>query len=292
MISLRNPARTREENDRLAQGLAGSAVLHALLFGLWFTAGPPPATPTLDALTVYPTAMVVTEIELTAGQLAFSDIEGPPESAPGGADSEGGPAGEAPPSESPEPDRPTPTPAAPVRAERADLRPEGRPVPARIPPRERVARPSAAPTPGRAQTAPRPTGPSRPVETPGTGVEAGTGQSAGPGTGRQSGGGDGDGAGAGSGAGSGGTGAREVGFALGNRSYDCPTPDFEGIPGNVTLTITFRPDGGYVSATGRGDATLVRAARAVVSRCRAQRLPAGASQVNQSTQATFRFVAG
>ncbi|HEX8386003.1 MAG TPA: hypothetical protein VF576_07460, partial [Rubricoccaceae bacterium] len=165
--------------------------------------------------------------------------------------------------------------------------PEGLVTPARVPPRP--PRPSTAPTPGRVRTAPRPTGPNRPVETPGTGTQNGTGQGVGTGTGRQDGGGSGDGAGSGQGSGSGGDGVREVGFAFGNRSYDCPTPAFEGVPGEVTFTVTFRPDGGYVSATGRGDATLVRAARAVVSRCRAQRLPANARQVNQSTQATFAF---
>ena len=290
MISLRNPARTRAENERLAKGLGASSLLHAAAFLVWISAGPPP-TPHLEALREYPPTLTLTEIELTAGDLAFSDVPGPPESAAGGAESEGGPAGEPPPSEAPEPERVAPPATAPARSERPDVRPEGRPVPARVPPRERPARPSTAPTPGRARIAPRPTGPDRPVETPGTGTQNGTGQGAGTGDGRQGGGGTGDGAGSGTGSGSGGTGEREVGFALGNRSYDCPTPAFEGVPGQVTLTVTFRPDGGYVSATGRGDATLVRAARAVVSRCRAQPLPTAARRVNQSTQATFRFVA-
>ncbi|HEX8384674.1 MAG TPA: hypothetical protein VF576_00740, partial [Rubricoccaceae bacterium] len=74
MISLRNPARSRAENERLATGLGVSAVVHTAAFLLWFSAGPPPA-PTLDDVDVYPETMVLTEFELTAGQLAFSDVE-------------------------------------------------------------------------------------------------------------------------------------------------------------------------------------------------------------------------
>ncbi len=290
MVSLRNPARTREDSERLARGLGGASVVHVLLFLLWFTA-PLPETPKIDALQTYTTPMQQVDVELTAAEPAFSDIPGPAQAAEGGADSEGGPAGEEPPSEAPAPERVTPPATAPVRAERPDVRREGRPTPAPVEtPRERP-RPSAAPTRGRAQPAPAPTGRNRPVERQGTGTEAGTGQGVGTGSGRGDGGGTGSGAGSGTGSGSGGTAPAEVGFAFGNRSYDCPTPPFGGIPGEVTLTVTFRPDGSYVAATGRGNAELVRAARTVVSRCRARPLPSNAAQQNQSTTATFRFVA-
>ena len=291
MISLRNPARTRQENDRLARGLAGSAVLHVVAFLVWFSAAPRAPVAPLDRITVYPEVMEMTEVRLTNAAPAFSSEDGPAQAAAGGASSEGGPAGDPPPSESPEPDRPTPPAMAPTRSERPDVRPEGRPTPAPVPRRE-PTRPSTSPTPGRTAPAPRPTGANRPVERQGTGTQNGTGQGVGTGEGRGNGGGTGTGAGSGTGSGSDGTGTREVGFALGNRSFDCPTPTFGGIPGQVTLTLTFRPDGGFVSASGRGNAELVRAAREVTSRCRAERLPTGARQVNQSTSATFRFVAG
>ena len=291
MISLRNPARTRQDNERLARGLGGSAAVHVLFFLFWIAA-PAPATPKLDALRTYPLAMTAVEVPLTDAAPAFSDIPGPAQAAAGGADSEGGPAGEAPPSEAPVPERVTPPATAPVRAPRPDVRREGRPVPAPVPPARERPRPSAAPTRGRAQPAPAATGANRPVERQGTGTQAGTGQGVGAGAGRGDGGGSGSGAGSGEGSGSGGTAAVEVGFALGNRTYDCPTPPFDGVPGQVTLTVTFSPDGRYISSRPRGgNADLVRAASSVVSRCRAQRLPAGAAQTSQSTQATFRFVA-
>jgi hypothetical protein len=74
------------------------------------------------------------------------------------------------------------------------------------------------------------------------------------------------------------------------RQFDCPVPAFGGIVGQVTLTVTFAPDGKFVTASGRGgNPDLVRAARAVVSRCRAEPLPSDARQANQSAQATFVF---
>ncbi|HEX8298038.1 MAG TPA: hypothetical protein VF594_02665, partial [Rubricoccaceae bacterium] len=212
MISLRNPARTRQDNERLARGLGGSAAVHLLFFLVWF-ASPTPATPKLDALRTYPPALTMVEIQLSNAEPAFSDIPGPAQAAEGGADSEGGPAGEEPPSEDPVPERVTPPAMARERADRPDVRPEGRPVPARVPPRETPRR-SAAPTPGRAQPAPRPTGANRPVAQQGTGTQAGTGQGVGTGSGRGDGGGSGTGAGSGTGSGSGGTAAVEVGFAL------------------------------------------------------------------------------
>lgn len=292
MISLRNPARTRQERDRLARGLAGSAAIHVTAFLVWLAAGPPAPVAPLGEIQIYPDAVELVDVEMTASEPAFSNVAGPAEAAAGGADSEGGPAGDLPPSIAPEPERPTPPALAPVRSERPNVRPAGRPTPAPVERRD-PPRPSTAPTPGRTATAPRPTGPTRPVERPGTGTQAGTGQGTGPGEGRADGGGTGSGAGAGAGAGSDGTGTREVGFALGNRTYDCPTPAFGGTPGEVTLTLTFRPDGGFVSSSGSGgNPALVRVARAVVNRCRAQPLPARARQVNQTTAATFRFVAG
>lgn len=291
MISLRNPARTRQEHERLARALAGSAAIHVVAFLVWLSAGTPRVAP-LAPIQVYPDAVELVSVEMTASEPAFSNVAGPAEAAAGGADSEGGPAGELPPSDAPEPERPTPPATAPLRSPRPDVRPAGRPTPAPVERRE-PSRRSTAPTPGRTATAPRPTGPTRPVERPGTGTQAGTGQGTGAGDGRSNGGGTGTGAGSGSGAGSGGTGTREVGFALGNRTYDCPTPAFGGTPGEVTLTLTFRPDGGFVSSVPNGgNPALVRVARAVVNRCRAQPLPQGARQVNQTTAATFRFVAG
>ncbi len=293
MISLRNPARTRQDNDRLARGLGGSAAIHVALFLLWFSTGPSRPTPKMDALRTYPTEVLeLTDIQIMDAAPAFSDIPGPPQAAAGGASSEGGPAGEEPPSEKPVPERVTPPATARTRAERPDVTREGIPTPARVP-ETPPARRSEAPTPGRAQPAPRPTGANRPVAQQGTGTESGTGQGVGTGSGRGNGGGSGTGAGSGTGSGSDGTGTREVGFALGNRTFNCTPPPFEGVPGDVTLTVTFRPDGGFVSASGRGgNADLVRSARSAARGCRAQPLPRNAAQTNQSTQATFRFVAG
>ena len=292
MISLRNPARTRQDNTRLARGLSGSAAIHVALFLLWFSAAPTRPTPKLDALRTYPTDVLeMTEVQIMDAPPAFSDVPGPPQAAAGGAASEGGPAGEEPPSENPVPERVTPPATARVRAPRPDVTREGRPTPARVPDTP-PARRSEAPTRGRSQPAPRPTGANRPVAQQGTGTEAGTGQGVGTGAGRGNGGGDGSGAGAGTGSGSDGTGTREVGFALGNRTYDCPTPSFEGIPGSVTLTVTFSPTGAFVAASGRGNADLLRSAKGAARSCRAQPLPRNASQTNQTTTATFRFVAG
>lgn len=293
MIYLRNPARARQDNSRLAKGLAGSSVIHALLFALWATAPEPTAAP-LDAIEVYRDSLLtMVDVQLTNAEPAFSGIDGPAQAAAGGASSEGGPAGEPPPSDTPDPARRTPPATAPVRSERPDVRPEGRPRPAPIQQEPERARPSTSPARGRTATAPRPTGANRPVERQGTGTESGTGQGTGSGSGRADGGGSGSGAGSGTGSGSDGSGEREVGFAFGNRVWDCPTPVFEGVPGEVTLSLTFRPDGGFVSASGRGgNSQLVRAARDAAGRCRAQALPGNARQVNQTTQATFRFVAG
>ena len=88
-------------------------------------------------------------------------------------------------------------------------------------------------------------------------------------------------------------GPAEVGFQFGNRSYTCPTPPFGGIQGQVVYAITFRPNGSYAAArvSGSRNAALQSQVEGLLSRCRAEPLPSNALQVNQTTNATFRFSA-
>ena len=197
---------------------------------------------------------------------------GPPEAAEAGADSDA--------QEQPEPERPTPP--APTRARV----PERTPTPPRN--AERIprpvqsddARPARPNPPSRAtQPEPRPTPPTQPQPTTGTGSSRGDSPTSG----------TNDGAGSGSG----GDAAVEVGFQFGNRTYNCPSVPFEGVTGQVVHRITFAPNGRYVAdrpVTRNGP--LNDAVQRVISRCRAEPLPSGATQVNQTTQATFRFTAG
>lgn len=198
-------------------------------------------------------------------------ITGPPEQAPAGSPSDA--------RQQVEPERPTPP--APTRARV----PERAPTPPReTPPIPRPVQSDNAPParpnpPSRAtEPEPRPTPPTQPRPTQGTGT------SEGPGTTTGDNGGDG--------AGSGGDAPVEVGFQFGNRTFDCPSAPFGGVEGEVVHRITFAPNGRYVADIPiTRNSVLNDAVRRVISRCRAQRLPAEAAQLNQTTRATFRFIA-
>ena len=198
-------------------------------------------------------------------------ITGPPERAQAGQASDA--------RQQLEPERPTPPAPTPVRV------PERAPSPTRtenpLPrpvrtPDARPARPnpsSRATTPERAPTAPQQTQP-----TQGGGSSRGEGAR--------------DGDGGGPGAGSGGDAPAEVGFQFGNRTFDCPSAPFGGVEGQVDHRVTFDPRGRYVADRPvTRNAALNDSVRRVISRCRAQPLPPQATQVNQTTVATFRFVA-
>ena len=102
-----------------------------------------------------------------------------------------------------------------------------------------------------------------------------------------------DGQGAGPGDGSGGDAPAEVGFQFGNRDFSCGQPAFPGVEGTIQYTLTFAPDGRYVSGRPRSrNATFQNAVEAILRTCRAAPLPPQAAQVPQTTTATFRFVTG
>ena len=90
------------------------------------------------------------------------------------------------------------------------------------------ARPGPARPPGPPSRSPRPTAPTQPTPTQGTGTSQGDS----PTTGSAS----------GAGSGSGGDAAVEVGFQFGTRSFDCPTPPFGGVVGEVVHPGHVRPE--------------------------------------------------
>ena len=199
-------------------------------------------------------------------------MTGPPERAEAGSSSES--------MTQPEPERPTPP--APTRArvpERTPTPPRAEP-PLPRPVQSETARPARPNPPSRAtRPDPAPTAPTQPRPTTGTGTSQGASPTAG--------------SAEGSGNGSGGDAPAEVGFQFGNRSYTCPTPPFGGIQGQVVYAITFRPNGSYAAArvSGSRNAALQSQVEGLLSRCRAEPLPSNALQVNQTTNATFRFSA-
>lgn len=90
-----------------------------------------------------------------------------------------------------------------------------------------------------------------------------------------------------------GPGSSSVSIAgLGSRGASCPRPAYPGVSGTATYTVTFAPDGRYVSSRPLlrgGDARIDQAVRSVVSGCRTQALPAWAPQENWEGRVTFRF---
>lgn len=198
-------------------------------------------------------------------------VTGPPEQAEAGAPSDA--------RQQLEPERPTPP--APTRARIPD-RPstpprESRPIPRPV---QSDNAPPARPNPPSRATEPErnPTPPTQPRPTQGTGTSQGEGQTTGDATG--------------TGTGSGGDAPVEVGFQFGNRTFDCPSAPFAGVEGQVDHRVTFAPNGRYVADRPvTRNSVLNDAVRSVISRCRAQPLPREAAQVNQTTVATFRFVA-
>ncbi|WP_412063155.1 hypothetical protein [Rubrivirga sp. IMCC45206] len=197
------------------------------------------------------------------------EIVGEPEAAEAGAPSRA--------MEQPEEERPTPPAPSPARIpERQPTPPKpDRPLPR---PAQADDAPAARPNPPSRATRPEPD--PRAARQPEPSTSAGTSE----GTSRSA------GADTGAGRGSGGDAPAEVGFQFGNRTYDCPTPPFSGVEGEVTYRVTFAPNGRYVAdrpVTRNG--ALDASVRSVISRCRAEALPSNALQVNQTTQATFRF---
>ncbi|GAB5535382.1 MAG: hypothetical protein Rubg2KO_16310 [Rubricoccaceae bacterium] len=194
---------------------------------------------------------------------------GPPQRAEAGAP--------ATPRQSLEPPRPAPPAATPVqpppRTRQTPPRPNPLPRPANDP-NASPARPN--PPSNTRQPEPDPT-PRQQVEpTQGNGATQGDSPTSGTNDGPAS--------------GSGGDAPAEVGFQFGNRSFTCPSPAFPGVEGTITFSVTFAPNGRYVTSRPRSrNATFTSAVQRVISGCRAQPLPPNATQTNQSTVATFNF---
>lgn len=255
------------DDDRTGLGVSLGA--HALIILLLAFAARTP-TETLDP--DFPPKLVEVEmLFLEPPAPTVPVVQGPPESAPAAAPSD--------PMQSVEPERPAPPARSPVRIpeQRVETPRPPRPNPLPRPVQQPDARPARPNPPSRA-TRPEPAPTPRQQTAPTTGAGATQGSSNAPG------------ATEGAGTGSGGDAPAEVGFQFGNRSFDCPSPGFDGIPGSVVMQVTFRPNGSYVTARASGgNPELVRAVQRVVSGCRAQPLPREARQVNQSTSATFVF---
>ena len=84
------------------------------------------------------------------------------------------------------------------------------------------------------------------------------------------------------------------------RSWDCPTPPYVGIEGQVKALVTFAPSGSYVSHEIRSvtypegaivfdDEANVASVNETVPECSAEPLSSQYPQVNQSVEATFEF---
>lgn len=211
---------------------------------------------------------VLTEIEFGIAPVP-PVVTGPPEQAEAGESSDA--------MTQPEPERPTPPAATPVRIPERTPTPRqpDRPIPRPV--QNDNARPSRPNPPSRAtQPEPRPTAPTQPRETEGTGTSQGNSPTPGSDTGDA--------------AGSGGDAAVEVGFQFGNRTFTCPDVPFGGVVGEVRHRITFAPNGRYVADRPvTRNAALNSAVESVIRGCRAQPLPRNAVQVNDAVEATFRF---
>ena len=245
------------------EGIALSLGVHAVLLLLLVLVAATP-TETLDE----DYSPRLTEIEFGVAP-TLPVVEGPPESAPSAAPSDA--------AEQPEPERPAPAAATPARVpERAPTPPRERPVPRPV--QRDEARPARPNPPSRAtEPEPRPTAPTNTQPTRGGGRSEGSAETAGTDRGAQT--------------GSGGDAAVEVGFNRGNRADTCPTPPFDGIVGDVRYQVTYAPNGRYVASRPLPprNSDLDRLVQGVITRCRAEPLPAGVPQVNQSNTVTFRF---
>ena len=245
------------------EGIALSLGVHAVLLLLLVLVAATPSE-TLDA--DYPPQL--TEIEFGVAP-TLPVVEGPPQSAPSAAPSAA--------AEQPEPERPAPAAATPARVpERAPTPPRDRPVPRPV--QRDQARPARPNPPSRAtQPEPRPTAPTNAEPTRGGGRSEGTAETAGTETGTET--------------GSGGDAPVEVGFNRGNRADTCPTPPFDGIVGDVRYRVTYAANGRYVASQPLPprNSDLDRLVQGVINRCRAEPLPPGVPQVNQSNTVTFRF---
>ncbi len=197
-------------------------------------------------------------------------VQGKPQSAPAAAPSQA--------MEQPEPERPTPPAPSQARlAERPPTTPRANPIPRPV--QREDARPARPNPPSQAtRQEPRPTAPQNTETTQGGGRTQGDAPTSG--------------LDAGKGSGSGGDAEVEVGFQFGNRSFNCPTPPFNGVVGSVQYRVTFAPGGRLVASSPvNRNAALHESVQRVISRCRAEPLPPNARQVNQSTRATFNFSA-
>ena len=245
------------------EGIALSLGVHAvLLLALVLVAATPSETLDED----YPPQLM--EIEFGVAP-TLPVVEGPPQSAPSAAPSAA--------AEQPEPERPAPPAATPARVpQRTPTPPRDNPVPRPVQRSEaRPARPNP-PSPA-TRPEPRPTAPTNAEPTRGGGRSEGDAPTAGTDDGRQT--------------GSGGDAPVEVGFNRGNRADSCPTPAFAGIVGEVRYRVTYAPSGRYVAnqALPPRNSDLDRLVQGVINRCRAEPLPSGVPQVNQSNTVTFRF---
>ena len=213
----------------------------------------------------------------------------------------GAPTGEAqaPRTAAPPAERPRPEPRRTPPARPATPTPVELPTPTRPPPtRPQTTRPTPAPPPPvrrdpEAQVRPPAPPPATPDEradpapagspTQGTTENGGVSATGAPGSGGSQDGGGRGGIGGGSGVAYGG---------LGNRGIRCRTPAFPGYSGTVSYSVTFAPNGRYVSSRAvrrAGNTQVNSAAGNAVSSCRAEPLPEDADQVNQTGSVTFTF---
>ncbi|OZC02498.1 hypothetical protein [Rubricoccus marinus] len=249
-------------DDLTALGV--SLGVHALLLLLFFTV----AAESREALEPADVRLV----EMDFGTVPIRPVlTGPPQQAEAGERSQA--------REQPEPERPAPPSASPVRTPerpRTNTPRETPPIARNTPTPDAPVRRPSPPSNTRTPEA-NPTPPRQPEPTRTTGTGGGESST------------DGN-AETGTRTGSGGDAPAEVGFNFGNRSFDCPSiPDAPpGVGGRLTFNITFNPQGQFVSARARGrNSALESHIDPYLRRCRAQRLPGAASQVNQTTQATF-----
>ena len=252
---------TPSPDDR--DGLILSVSLHLLLvlliaMGIGEDQDPSPEPPVklveLDLLELAPTIPVQV---------------GPPQRAEAGSP--------ATPRQSVEPPRPAPPAATPVQPPPRPRATPPRPDPLPRPATDANARPTRPSPPSNAtRPEPNPTPRQQPEPTQGSGATQGESSTSGTNDGNRS--------------GSGGDAPAEVGFQFGNRSFTCPSPEFPGVEGTITFSVTFAPNGRYVTSRPRSrNATFTSAVQRVISGCRAQPLPPNATQTNQSTVATFNF---
>lgn len=246
-----------DRNDWIA--LVTTIGVHALL--LLITVG---VVTAIDEEPPEPELLV--EVDFTSAS-ALPVRLGPPQRA------EAGPSSQA--DQQAEPERPAPPASTPVRVPERESTPNRSEETVPRPRTDEQATPERPNPPSRTRDPePDPTPPRNSPPTEGGGNASGESDRAGTDEGRAE--------------GSGGNAEVEVGFNFGNRSFNCPSPPSSAPQGQVVYRITFAPNGSFVRAIPvRRNAALENVMDPLLRRCRADRLPSQADQVNQATQASF-----